>query len=207
MTVTASALALYALAMVVLTLTPGPVWVATIARALSGGFAQAWPLTLGVALGDVAWSVIAVLGVGWVAASFEGAMEIFRYVAAAIFLALGLAVLRHAGAPVGRGDGRLTRPGLWAGFVAGLVVILANPKAILFYIGFLPGFFDLSAITTADVLAIATVSFAVPMLGNLGLALLVGRARGLLTAPGAVKRMNIMASVLLIAVGFVIPFT
>lgn len=206
MTVTASALALYALAMVVLTLTPGPVWVATIARALSGGFAQAWPLTLGVALGDVAWSVLAVLGVGWVAASFAGAMEIFRYVAAAIFLALGLAVLRHAGAPVGR-DGRLTRPGLWAGFVAGLVVILANPKAILFYIGFLPGFFDLSAITTADVLAIATVSFAVPMLGNLGLALLVGRARGLLTAPGAVKRMNIIAGALLIAVGFVIPFT
>lgn len=206
MTVSPGELALYALAMVALTLTPGPVWVATIARALSGGFAQAWPLTLGVALGDVAWSVLAVLGVGWVASSFAGVMEVFRYVAAAIFLALGLAVLRHAGAPVGR-DGRLTRPGLWAGFVAGLVVILANPKAILFYMGFLPGFFDLSAITAPDVLAIATVSFAVPMLGNLGLALLVGRARGLLTAPGAVKRINIVAGVLLIAVGLVIPFT
>lgn len=206
MTVTAAELALYALAMVALTLTPGPVWVATIARALSGGFAQAWPLTLGVALGDVAWSVLAVLGVGWVASSFAGAMDIFRYVAAAIFIALGLAVLRHAGAPVGR-DRRLTRPGLWAGFAAGLVVILANPKAILFYMGFLPGFFDLSAITAPDVLAIATVSFAVPMLGNLGLALFVGRARGLLTAPGAVKRMNIVAGSLLIAVGLVIPFT
>ncbi len=206
MTVTAGELALYALAMVVLTITPGPVWVATIARALSGGFAQAWPLTLGVALGDVAWSVLAVLGVGWVAATFGDVMAIFRYVAATIFLLLGLVVLRHAGAPVDR-DRRLTRPGIWAGFIAGLVVILSNPKAILFYMGFLPGFFDLSAITPLDLVAIATVSFAVPMLGNLGLALLVGRARGLLTSPRAVKRMNVAAGVLLIGVGLVIPFT
>ena len=205
MTVTAAELALYALGMVVLTITPGPVWVATIARALAGGFAQAWPLTLGVAVGDVAWSVLAVLGVGWVASTFGDVMAVFRYVAAAIFLLLGVAVLRHAGDPIGR-DRRLTRPGLWSGFAAGVVVILSNPKAILFYMGFLPGFFDLSAVTALDVAAIATVSFAVPMLGNLGLALLVGRARGLLTSPRAVRRMNLTAGVLLIAVGLVIPF-
>ena len=206
MSVTPAELALYALAMVVLTITPGPVWVATIARALSGGFAQAWPLTLGVALGDVSWSVLAVLGVGWVAATFGDVMSVFRYVAAAMFLLLGIAVLRHSGDPIGR-DGRLTRPGLWAGFAAGLVVILSNPKAILFYMGFLPGFFDLSAITAWDIAAIAFVSFAVPMLGNLGLAVLVGHARGLLTSPKAIRRMNISAGVLLILVGLVIPFT
>ncbi|GKY86714.1 LysE family translocator [Sinisalibacter aestuarii] len=206
MTVTLVELALYAVAMVVLTITPGPVWVATIARALSGGFAQAWPLTLGVALGDVAWSVLAVLGVGWVASTFGDVMAVFRFVAAAIFLVLGVLVLRHAGDPIGR-DGRLTRPGIWAGFAAGLVVIISNPKAILFYMGFLPGFFDLSRLTPLDVVLIATVSFAVPMLGNLGLALLVSHARGLLTSPRAVKRMNVAAGVLLILVGLVIPFT
>jgi threonine/homoserine/homoserine lactone efflux protein len=31
-----------------------------------------------------------------------------------------------------------------AGFLAGLAAILANPKAILFYMGMLPGFFDLT---------------------------------------------------------------
>ena len=31
---------------------PGPVWLALTARALSGGFAAAWPLAIGVALGD-----------------------------------------------------------------------------------------------------------------------------------------------------------
>jgi threonine/homoserine/homoserine lactone efflux protein len=204
-TVTAAELALYALAMVVLTLTPGPVWVATIARGLSGGFAQTWPLTFGVALGDLAWSVLAVLGMGWVAATFGDVMAVFRYVAAAIFLLLGIAVLRHARDPVGR-DSRLTRPGIWAGFAAGLVVILSNPKAILFYMGFLPGFFDLSGVTPLDVVVIAVVSFAVPMAGNLALAVLVSHARSLLTSPAAIRRMNLTAGVLLIAVGLIIPF-
>ena len=205
MSVSPGELWFYALAMVVLTVTPGPVWVATLARALSGGFAQAWPLTLGVALGDVLWSVLAVLGMGWFAANFEGAMLVFRYVAAALFLGLGLTVLRHAGDPVGR-DTRLTRPGMWAGFAAGLVVIVSNPKAVLFYMGFLPGFFDLARVTALDVVAIALVSFAVPMSGNLLLAALVGRLRAALTGPDALRRLNRAAGFLLIGVGCAIPF-
>ncbi|HHS94455.1 MAG TPA: LysE family translocator, partial [Rhodobacterales bacterium] len=85
-------------------------------------------------------------------------------------------------------------------------VILSNPKAILFYMGFLPGFFDLSAIRPLDVAAIALVSFAVPMTGNLGLALLVGRARERLTSPKAIRRMNLTAGTLLVCVGALIPF-
>jgi threonine/homoserine/homoserine lactone efflux protein len=198
-------LGLYALAMVVLTITPGPVWVATIARSLSGGFAEAWPLTFGVALGDVVWSVLALIGMGWVAATFGDVMALMRWVAAGLFLVLGLAVLRHARDPVGR-DRRLTRPGRLAGFAAGVAVILSNPKAILFYMGFLPGFFDLTRLTVLDVAAIACVSFAVPMAGNLALAAIVGRARGLFASPGAIRRINLAAGSLLVLLGLAIPF-
>ena len=54
MTLSATDLALYALALFILFLTPGPVWLATMARAMSGGFRAAWPLAFGVAVGDVA---------------------------------------------------------------------------------------------------------------------------------------------------------
>ena len=54
MTLTASEIGLYAAALFLLFLTPGPVWVAMLARGLKGGFAGAWPLALGVAFGDVA---------------------------------------------------------------------------------------------------------------------------------------------------------
>ena len=53
-----------------------------------------------------------------------------------------------------------------AGFLAGLVAILANPKAILFYMGMLPGFFDLTRITALDIVAIAGISTLVPLVGK-----------------------------------------
>ena len=66
MTLAFSDLALYAIAVFILFITPGPVWVALLARAMSGGFQAAWPLALGVAMGDAVWPVLAVLGVSWV---------------------------------------------------------------------------------------------------------------------------------------------
>ena len=116
-------------------------------------------------------------------------MPVLRWIAAGFFPFLGASIIRHAGDSIGK-DSRLTRPGMWAGFIAGLIVIMRNPKAILFYMGVLPEFFDLSALTAPDITAIAIASFVVPLIGNLGLALSVDRARRLLSSPKAVKRMN-----------------
>nr|WP_282569205.1 LysE family translocator [Aliiroseovarius sp. S1339] len=192
--------------MFILFLTPGPVWVALVARVLAGGYAQAWPLALGVAVGDIFWSVLAALGMGWVASSFGGAMLVLKVVAALFFIWLGVTIIRSAGHAVS-GDRKLTRPGIWAGFVAGLIVIIANPKAILFYMGVLPGFFDLSRLTATDIAAIGVASFVVPLLGNLTIAFFIDRARILLSSPNAVRRMNLAAGTMLILVGLIIPFT
>ncbi len=91
--------------------------------------------------------------------------------------------------------------------LAGLAVIIGNPKAVLFYMGVLPGFFDLSAVTVMDMLVICTLSFVVPLVGNLLLAASVDRVRGLLKSPEAMRRMNTIAGWLLIAVGGVIALT
>lgn len=206
MTVTLSQLAFYAGALFILFLTPGPVWVALIARAMSGGFHAAWPLALGVVVGDVLWPLLAVFGITLIANVYADFLTILRYAAAAIFLVMGVLLIRHAGARLGE-NSRLTRPGMWAGFVAGLLVILGNPKAILFYMGVLPGFFDLSAMTTLDIVAICTLSAAVPLIGNLILAGFMDRARRLVSSPTSIRRMNISAGVLLILVGLIIPFT
>lgn len=199
MTLSALDLWLYAGAMAVLFFTPGPVWLALTARGLSGGFHAAWPLALGVAIGDMFWPLLAVLGVTWVLSVFDGLMLVLKWVAVAMFAGMGAMLLRHSDAPVAR-DGRLTRPGIWPGFLAGLVVILSNPKAILFYIGVLPGFFDLTQATGADIAAIVTISFLVPLLGNLTMAALIGRVRHRLTAPGTMRRINLVSGWLLLGV-------
>ena len=205
MTLAFSDLALYAIAVFILFITPGPVWVALLARAVSGGFHAAWPLAVGVAIGDAVWPILAILGVSWVVNEIAGIMIILRYVAAAVFLTMGAVLMLKADVALS-GDKRLTRPGMWAGFIAGVLVILGNPKAILFYMGVLPGFFDLTQVTAWDVLAIVVVSILTPLLGNLTIAGFVNRARELLQTPAAVRRINRISGGLLIAVGIIISF-
>ena len=206
MTLTVSDLLLYSGALLILFLTPGPVWVALVARALSGGFNAAWPLALGVVVGDVLWPFLAILGVSWIVSVYGGFIDALRWIAAATFLIMGALILKNANADLSR-DSRLTRPGMWAGFLAGLAVIIGNPKAILFYMGMLPGFFDVSRVTWADMAVISLISAAVPLFGNLMLALSIDRVKRLLSSPEAVRRTNIVAGCLLIGIGFLIPFT
>lgn len=205
MTITYADLALYAGAVFVLFMTPGPVWLAMTARTLSGGIPAAWPLAAGVVIGDALWSLLALLGLAWLVAAHAGVMVALRWVAAGVFVGMGLLVIRNADRGIGD-DARLARPGRWAGFAAGLAAILGNPKAILFYMGMLPGFFDLAGVGGVDVGAIVAVSMVVPFVCNLIFALLVERARRLLATPNAMRRANLVAGALLVAVGGVIPF-
>lgn len=203
MTISAWELLLYAGGIVALFLTPGPVWVALTARALSGGFAGAWPLAVGVVLGDALWPLLAIFGLTWVLSIYGDLLEAMRWVAAAIFIVMGVGLIRHAERGLSE-DSRLMRPGRWAGFMAGVTVILANPKAILFYMGVLPGFFDLARVGALDIVLILGVSMAIPLFGNLALALFIDRVRRLMQSPGAMRRLNVTSGWLLILVGVVI---
>ena len=205
MTLTANALGLYALGMAGLWAVPGPVWVALLARALSGGFAAAWPLALGVTLGDLLWPALAIFGMGWVLSVYGEALQILRWIAAATFAVMGALLIAKSGTLMSA-DSKLTRPGRLAGLMTGVAAVVGNPKAILFYMTVLPAFFgDLSRLTAVDIASILAVSVAVPLVGNLGLALFLDRARVLLSNPARVQMLNRISGSLLILVACAIP--
>ena len=133
-----------------------------------------------------------------------GPAYLVRLAGAALFIWMGWQVIKNADKPPAE-DSRLTRPGVWPGFAAGVAAILGNPKAILFYLGVLPGFFDLARLTMADTIVIVGISVLVPFAGNLLLAGFVDRVRALLTTPRALRRLNIGSGALLIGVGLVLP--
>lgn len=206
MTVSLWQLWLYALGMAALWAVPGPVWVALTARSLAFGMRGAWPLAVGVALGDLIWPLAAIFGLSWILSVYGGFLAALRWVAAGVFLAMGLLLIRKPATPIDA-DSRLTRPGAWAGFAVGVAAVIGNPKAILFYMGVLPGFFDLSGVTGPDIAAILLISALIPMIGNLALAWFLDRARRLLSSPAAMRRLNVVSGCLLVGVGLVIPFT
>ena len=206
MSVTLWELLVYTAGMAALWAVPGPVWVALLARSLSGGFASAWPLAVGVVLGDLMWPAVAIFGLSWIVSVYADIMTLMKVAAAVTFGVMGFLLIRKSGS-LSSADSRLTRPGRLAGFLTGVAAVIGNPKAILFYMTVLPGFFDLSRVNGADITAILAISAAVPLAGNLALALFLDWARDLLSSPERVRLLNQISGGLLIVVGIAIALT
>ena len=200
MSLSLTELSVYAFALFLLFLTPGPVWVALTARCLQSGFSGGWPLALGVAVGDCLWPLLALLTLTQFAQIYAELLESLRFLAVAVFLMLGVQLIR---APVvaPEAGGRLTQPSRLTGFIAGVLVVLGNPKAILFYLGILPGFFDISVLTTIDITMVVIISALVPFMGNLLFILGVEKGRTILTSQAGRRRLNVATGSVLIAVG------
>ncbi|MEO0342760.1 MAG: LysE family translocator [Pseudomonadota bacterium] len=206
MTLSLSEILLYAGALFVLFMTPGPVWIAVIARGLSGGYKAVIPLAFGVVIGDVIWPLVAIFGITALTSVYAGFLVILKWLGAGLFLFMGYLLVKHADASITENE-TLTRPGMWAGFSAGLLAIAANPKAMLFYLGLLPGFFDMARVTNLDVLIICLISAVVPFFGNLSLAAFMEQVRRFLRSPMALRRTNIWAGIAMVGVGIFIAFS
>ena len=206
MTISISQLLLYCGALVVLFLTPGPVWVAIIARTVSGGLKSGFSLVLGVSLGDLLWPIIVYFGLGVLTFLYSDILLFIRYIAAVILIIMGSQVLRNYKKDI-KNNNNLTKKGFWAGFSAGLIAVIANPKASLFYLTLLPGFFNFGTVGIWDILIISVVSFLIPMTGNVIMIMFIVRARSFLSSEKAIQNTNIISGTLLILVGIIIAFT
>jgi threonine/homoserine/homoserine lactone efflux protein len=204
MSISFSDLIFYAFGIFVLFLTPGPVWIAIISRSITGGLNGAAPLAAGVAIGDIIWPTLAIAGSAALAASYANLLLYLKYLAVILFVVLGINLINNQNSKVSSQNLKLIKSSELAGFTAGLLVIIGNPKAALFYLGILPGFFNLSRLTITDCIAIALVSSLIPFLGNLALAVMVEKSREIISSAAAVRKLNILSGCLLIFVGLLI---
>ena len=191
---------LYFLALVILFLTPGPVWVALIARTVSGGAKSSISLALGVSLGDMLWPFVVYFSLSLLISLYSDILLIFRYVASFVLILMGLQIIYLRNKTLSE-DHRLTKSGFIAGFYAGFIAVTANPKASLFYMTLLPGFFNFELIGIIDVCLISLLSFSIPMIGNILMILFVAKVRSLLSSPHAVRMTNLISGILLVFVG------
>ena len=200
MTIDSNQIVLYFLALVILFLTPGPVWVALIARTVSGGAKSSISLALGVSLGDMLWPFVVYFSLSLLISLYSDILLIFRYVASFVLILMGLQIIYLRNKTVSE-DHRLTKSGFISGFYAGFIAVTANPKASLFYMTLLPGFFDFELIGIIDVCLISLLSFSIPMIGNILMILFVAKVRSLLSSPYAVRMTNLISGILLVFVG------
>lgn len=192
----------FAVAFLLLAVTPGPGLAAILSRALSGGMAAGLATTAGLVAGDATLLAAAMVGLSTIATTLGPLFEIVKYAGAAYLIWLGIQSIREARTPI-----RLTagKQGSLTGSVGvGLVVTLGNPKPILFYSALLPAFLDLTAATTGDFAIMMAVVVVVSFLVYGTYIVLVERARQMLATTRLTRRLGEASGVMLIGSGVVV---
>src|SRR5882672_9642214 len=152
-----ASLLIFASALFVAAASPGPGIAAIVARVLGRGMDGAIAFTAGIALGDVVWLTVAILGLAAVAQTFQGVFLAVKYAGAAYLLYLAwklwtAPVVARDVAPDSTDAGRVRL------FLAGLAVTLGNPKVMVFYLALLPNIIDLQAVSVMGWLELSAIA-------------------------------------------------
>ncbi|MBD3618706.1 MAG: LysE family transporter [Chromatiales bacterium] len=191
-------IAALAAAMALLAAVPSVSVLAVSSRALAFGFWQGAATALGVVAGDLVFILLALSGLALLAETLGGLFFLVEWLAGAWLVGLGVVLwrlplrTRRADAPADASPG--------SGLALGFLLTLGDQKAVLFYLGFLPAFVDLSAAGWGDAGVIALVTLLAVGGVKLGYAALAARA-GRVVGARAARGMNRLAACVMIAVG------
>lgn len=199
-------LPLFAGALLLLFITPGPGIAAMIARTLDTGPWHAGMYGVGILTGDVFWFTLAITGLSalaetlgpfWLAAKIIGASYL-GYMAFKAFYSAATGARPRPVFPTG------SKRGWVATYLAGVAMPLSNPKPIVFYLTLVPAFIPLEQITplsyavmvmTMIILAIPTAAFYI---------IAAHRARNWLQRPDVRRGADILTGLVMTAIAIVL---
>jgi threonine/homoserine/homoserine lactone efflux protein len=199
-TMTAPGIAALAVAMFVLAMVPSVSVLAVSARAASAGFLHGVAVALGIVTGDVVFIITAAFGLAVLTDAMGDAAFLIRYVAALFMIGMGIKLWRTVSAPADA-EKPPRASSLLSSFLTGLLITLADQKAVLFYLGFLPAFVDLDAVSGADILILSAVTFVVVGVAKL-IYVIAAQRTGRLIGADAGSLMNRLAGIVMLLVGF-----
>ena len=131
----------FVVASVLLALTPGPDMALYLSRAFGGGRSHGFAALGGALSGVVVHTFAAALGLSAVIAASTRAYDAVKIVGALYLAYLAWGALKR-GASLKLEAGGGTAGTLGGAYMTGLLINLANPKVILFFVTFLPQFID-----------------------------------------------------------------
>lgn len=189
----------YCVAGAILILIPGPVVTLVVANSLRHGSSSGLATVAGASIGNAI--LLGATAVGLVAffALMSEIFEVVRWAGAVYLIWLGIKAWRAGG-----GQGALAMPAAQSSqavFMQGFLIAITNPKAIVFYIAFLPQFIDAHLPAGPQLLIMSGTMVVMAVLSDSAYALLAGRARGWFTAPARRRLQARITGTLLIGVG------
>ena len=159
---------------------------------------------LGNETGVFVWGIFAAFGLTALLAASEVAYDVMRIVGAIVLVVFGVQTLwqaRHAkGAADADGEEAVEKSG-WSSYRQGLLLNLANPKAAIFAMSFLPQFVPEGAPHLPTMVGLAAL-WAVFEVGYYGLYVwFVGRMKTVLSRAGVRRRLEQVSGGVLLILG------
>ncbi|WP_328493273.1 LysE family translocator [Streptomyces sp. NBC_00414] len=185
---------------------PGPSTVLIIRQSLHSRRAG-FLTVLGNETGVFVWGVVAAFGLTALLTASEVAYDVMRVVGAVVLVVFGVQTLWRARRAEGAADdggmreeGKEGRSG-WASYRTGLLINLANPKAAIFAMSFLPQFVPRGVPHLPAMLGLAAL-WAVYEIGYYSLYVwFVGRMRAVLSRSGVRRRLEQISGGVLLLLG------
>lgn len=168
----------YVAACVALAILPGPIVTLVIANGLRYGTRAALTNIAGAQVGLVIIIAIIAVGLTSLMATMGYWFEWVRFAGAAYLVWLGIKLFRSTGA-LSSTDAPPPRGGF---FLQGFLVLLSNPKVLVFFGAFIPQFVDMNQDHLPQVALLGITFTVIAALSDGAYALLAGRAGKLLSA-------------------------
>ena len=168
----------YVLACAVIALIPGPTVTVIIANSLRHGAHAGLLNVAGTQLGLALMMAILVVGLSSVIAAMGWLFEWLRWAGAAYLVWLGWKLLRSPDSLQDVKNASLPRGGF---ILQGFLVLMANPKALLWFGAFIPQFVDPSGNYVAQIILLGVTAMAVALVSDGAYAVLTGRAGAFLS--------------------------
>ncbi len=182
---------------------PGPSTVVILRRAVVNGRRTGMATVLGNECGVLMWGLAAAFGLSALLLASQVAYDIIRMAGAAVLVWMGTRALwqaRRAG-PKDEGPGETAPVSLRRAYWQGLVTNVANPKAGVFAVSFLPQFVPQGAPVLPTLLAFSLIWAVIDLIWYLPLVWLAGRVGGVLRRQSVRRRMEQVCGALLVGLG------
>lgn len=193
----------YVLACAVIAVVPGPTVSVIIANSLSHGSRAGLLNVAGTQLGLGLMMAILAVGLSSVIAAMGWLFEWLRWAGAAYLVYLGWKLLRSPDIADAAKPTFVPRGGF---VLQGFLVLMANPKALLWFGAFIPQFVDPNGNYIAQIVLLGLTAMATALVSDGAYAVLVGRA-GTMLSRGRVKLVSQLGGISLIGGGIWLAFT
>lgn len=199
----ASVWVLFVVTETLLCLTPGPAVLYVVSYGLRYGPGSAIPASLGIVTGNVIYFALSAAGLGTLILSSHTLFLVVKWVGAVYLIRLGLMMIvarteQHAGDPTLVAAAR-RRHG--RAFRGGVLVQLANPKNLIFFLAILPQFIDPSGAVALQIVILGLTSQVIELLVLSAYASAAGRFQGIARRAGLTAWFKRAAGALLIGIG------